>query len=161
MWVCFTDEDFRFIRCTAHEGVATAILRELGQNIRDKITITEGTFDLPGIMVLDRHCMEYELDGFTVKIPATDVHRLHAYWVEAKVQRLGDVEFYRLPAYMASICVTPEQRDRLVCSISESLPEALAIANLENHRWNKRWADNPNSRVLMAPRLVTEDVHEC
>jgi hypothetical protein len=114
------------------------------------------SFDLPGVISVDRNMHDIQITGLKISIPSTDVATFFSMLNSLEERNEIGTKYYKLHGFHRCICLTPELKDELVEALKAVLPEAMAIADVENEEFNKKLC-GPEARVknlLVKPRPV-------
>lgn len=77
---------------------------------------------------------------------------------DAKERLELGIPYYKIHGRYHCVCLLPEQRDQLIHLMEEKLPEAMAIADAENDKFNKGLERLANNRAILNPRPVRKMV---
>jgi len=115
--------------------------------------------DMGGMAKISRKLYELDLgDGLLISVPAKDVEdyiELIERLDQQPVEDIGGATFYRtLPSMHIGVFLSLERVATLLQRLKEILPEALAIATIENGDFNRSFVDAPVPHVT-APRRRT------
>jgi hypothetical protein len=112
--------------------------------------------DIPGPCYADRSWHDMFIPGLKVQVPSTDAEILRDQLAKAKLRSEFGIPYYKLHDGNSCLCLLPEMRDQLLAEFDRILPEARAIATVENTRMNKAWEEGAKKGVLFQahPRPV-------
>lgn len=108
--------------------------------------------DIPGPCLVDRHLHDLHLPGLTVQIPSTDVEILRDRLAKLQPRNEFGILYYKLHDGERCLCLLPAMRDQLLAEMNRVLPEANAIATVENTRQNAAWEEGMKKGVLFQAR---------
>lgn len=104
-----------------------------------------------GARLADESWMTFQLPGLEFKLYATDVD---SYLIE--LGTLGERfelgrHYYKLHGDLHVVCLLPEHKESLERQLTERFAEAVAIADIDNARMNRRMAELSRSPYISAP----------
>lgn len=128
--------------------VENLLARGVKPPIQVRGRITRWDLDLPGPCMTDRHIHDLSIPGLRVQVASTDVEFLRERLVELPLRNEIGVPYYKLNDGSRCLCLIPEMRDVLLAEFDRVLPEAHAIASIENARLNEAFAEGMRKGVL-------------
>jgi hypothetical protein len=139
------------------KGIVQSLLdRGIEPPIESTKRIKKWCFDIPGPCFTDRSWHDLHIPGLTVEVPSTDVEFMRDRLAGLQPRSEFGTPYYKLHDGTRCLCLTPEMRDQLLTELNRVLPEARAIATVENTRMNKAWEAGAKKGVLFQahPRPV-------
>lgn len=112
---------------------------------------THYTVDRGGIMWAGRHEYAFELDGLRLRMPAVQLELQYEKLVGREPERIRGHDFYGVSGRWWQLALVAHQRDALLSKMGVVLPEARAIADAENDRFNREIATLPHVAVEQRP----------
>jgi len=108
---------------------------------------TAHVIDYPGMCSTNRHLHTLELEGLTVKIPATDFYRVLDEVKSLPILYEGGIPHYRMYSMIRCLCMTSSLREQLIQEMSKQLPAAVEIADMENRQFNEAMGATKNISI--------------
>jgi hypothetical protein len=101
--------------------------------------VEDGFIDLPGMCMVDRPIEKLKIDTFRLEIPSQDFGEF--LWELAHVHKrvfADGQEYYKFHGWRACVVVTPEQRDLLLQSMTDMLPQVKERAEAADREFSRR-----------------------
>lgn len=139
------------------KGIVESLLtRGIEPPIESTKRIKGWSLDIPGPCMSNRHIHDLHLPGLRVQVPSTDVAVLRGVLANLKQRCEFGIPYFKMHDGSRCLCLTPEMRNQLLVEMDRVLPEAQAIATIENTRLNKAWEEGAKKGVLFQakPRPV-------
>ena len=97
-------------------------------------TVTKLGIDAGGVCRSDEHWIEYQLDGAVFTLPVTQVD-IYLDMLQTTLERLElGTPYYKLHGAWFCVCLMPKDRTELLKQMTQRLPEAQALVELENQK---------------------------
>ncbi|NWG72709.1 MAG: hypothetical protein HXY23_14050 [Parvularculaceae bacterium] len=111
-------------------------------------------FDLPGMVMTDRHMHTVTFDGLSLSIPSTDIEVILLSLPKIRNRPEIAESCYKMHGHYRCICLTEKQKKLFSSALEKILPEARAITEAENKIFNERLANANKHNLLIKPRPV-------
>lgn len=112
------------------------------------------SFDLPGMIMADRHMYTVSFDGLSLNIPATDIEAMLLSLATIKNRPEIAESCYKFHGFLRCLCLTGKQKELFANALKAILPEARVIADAENALFNERLAKANQHNLSIKPRPV-------
>jgi hypothetical protein len=111
--------------------------------------------DYPGMIMMDRTLETIKLDTLKIKIPSTDFGSI-LFDLKSSPARYftNDEVYYKLKGYTVCLVLTKDQRDALMKSMEEALPDVRVRAEKDIAEFEKRLSGiNKGKEKIVSDRL--------
>ena len=112
---------------------------------------------LPGIAMIDRKWVWFEIDELKVGFPAQDFVFFFDAMKELKI-RTGS--YYKLHGHRSCICFTPAQRAAALKKMGELLPEANRLGKADDKEFDGRLSKKPHPNVKVMARQMRRSLYD-
>jgi hypothetical protein len=111
--------------------------------------------DVPGMILMNRAIRSVEVDGLTIKVPATDwMYVMSSLSLLRKRFFADGTEYYKLHQDTYVLVLTPDQRKSLLLAMEAQMKEAVAAGDADNKRFqNAINAINKDKTQIVSARV--------
>lgn len=94
-------------------------------------TTTEGLVDLPGMVRMDRTYEEFDLGGFKLSIPTTDIDFYYSELTRLPERSVNGKPYYKIHGWIHCVVLTPEHRTIILSQIERDRDRINAAINAQ------------------------------
>lgn len=147
-----------FIPTEMFDDATEELVKRFDATIDSVKDVTSATIDLPGMIMADRSYVDFDLGGFTLSIPTTDIDFYYKE-LQGKVRAVNGKQYYKLHGWIHCIMVTPKQRDAMLQKIEAERNAISDKAKAEDEEFDRRIAsiNAGGVKVLTPPRAAPID----